>query len=167
MVFNFLNIRAMKYVIMISMCIGFSACFLSNDIAGNHTYKTECISVEADGSQILKAWGNGKNMAEASQQAQKKALNDVLFNGVFAGKPTCETRPLVTEVNARQKYTDYFDRFFSDNGNYKKFISSQSNMIDKVNDRKGAGQRVTQGVVVRVDLPSLRQQLIKDGIRSK
>ena len=32
-------------------------------------------------------------------------------------------RPLVTEVNAKERYEDYFNIFFMDNGEYKKYVS--------------------------------------------
>ena len=36
-----------------------------NKIAAYYSYDTECIAAETDGTQILKAWGDGTNKNEA------------------------------------------------------------------------------------------------------
>jgi hypothetical protein len=121
---------------------------------------------ELDGSVTLKAWGNGRNYFDAVEQAKKNAVNDVLFKGITEGKNECYPRPLVTEANARRIYETYFNRFFRDGGEYKRYISLKDEyLFNKLNrDRKGARQSVTQGVVVRVFRAELKEKLIKDGI---
>jgi hypothetical protein len=135
-------------------------------IAGNYTLKTECFGVELDGSQTLKSWGNGSNRKDAVEQAKKNAVRDVLFKGIYDGKQDCEKRPLILETNAQEKNENYFNTFFADNGEYKKYVSSKDEPIaQKISkDKKGAFQSVTYGVIVRVLRPQLKQQLIADGI---
>jgi hypothetical protein len=142
------------------------SCNSQKKIAGNYSYKTECLGIEMDGSQTVKAWGNGRNRFDAIEQARKNAVNDVLFNGIYEGKQDCEKRPVVAEVNARQKYEEYFNKFFSDGGEYKKFVSLKDERIgQKVSrDRKGARQSITHGVVVRVLRAELKQKMIEDKI---
>ncbi len=145
------------------------SCNTQKKIAGNYSYKTECLGIEMDGTQTVKAWGNGRNRFDAIEQAKKNAVNDVLFNGIYEGKQDCEKRPVVAEVNARQKYEEYFNKFFSDGGEYKNFVSLKDERIgQKVSrDRKGARQSVTHGVVVRVLRAELKQKMIEDGILKK
>lgn len=135
-------------------------------IAGNYVYKTECLGVELDGSQTLKAWGNGRNRADAIEQARKNAVRDVLFKGIIEGKQECEKRPLVAEINAQDKYSDYFFKFFADGGLYKDFVIKKDERIgDRIKrDKKGAVHSVTHGLVVRVLRAELKQKLIEDGI---
>jgi hypothetical protein len=142
------------------------SCNSQKKIAGNYSYKTECLGIEMDGSQTVKAWGNGRNRFDAIEQAKKNAVNDVLFNGIYEGKQDCEKRPVVAEVNARQKHEAYFNKFFADGGEYKKFVSLKDERIgQKISrDRKGARQSVTHGVVVRVLRAELKQKMIEDGI---
>jgi hypothetical protein len=134
--------------------------------AGNYTYKTECLGVEMDGSQTLKAWGNGRNRLDAVAQAKKNAVRDVIFNGINEGRQDCERRPLVPEVNAQRKYEDYFNKFFADGGEFKDFISlKDEKILDKISrDKQKARESVTHGLVVRVLRAELKQKLIADGI---
>lgn len=134
--------------------------------SGNYTYKTECLGLELDGSQTVKAWGNGRNRFDAVEQAKKNAVNDVLFNGIYEGKQDCEKRPVVSEVNARQKHENYFNNFFVDGGEYKNFVSlKDERILQKINrDRKGSRESVTHGFVIRVLRSELKQKMIQDGL---
>jgi hypothetical protein len=134
--------------------------------AGNYQYKTECLGVEGDGTQTVKAWGKGRNRFDAFDQALKNAIFDVIFNGINNGSSECEMRPLVPEVNARQKYEVYFDKFFKDGGEYKKYISMRDEQIEHIinRERKEGVGTVTHSAVVIVKRPQLKAKLIADGI---
>ena len=143
-----------------------SILFSQKKTAGYYAYKTECLGVELDGSQTLKAWGNGRNRADAVEQAKKNALRDVIFKGTLEGKQDCNQKPIVFEINAQEKYEDYFNAFFADDGEYKNFISLKDERIfDKISrDRKKTSESVTNGVVVRVLRAELKKKLITDSI---
>lgn len=162
----------MKNLLIISLLFALfvlPSCNSQKQIAGNYSYKTECLGIEMDGSQTVKAWGNGRNRWDAIEQAKKTAVRDVLFNGIYEGKQDCEKRPVVAEVNAQQKYETYFNKFFADDGEYKKFVSLKDERIgQKISrDRKGARQSVTHGVVVRLLRAELKEKMIEDGILKK
>ena len=148
---------------MLELLIG---CSPQVRIAGNYQYKTECLGVEGDGTQTLKAWGSGRNRFDAFDQALKNAIFDVLFKGITDGKSECEMRPLVPEVNARQKYETYFDKFFQDGGEYKKYISMRDEQIEHIvnRERKEGIGTVTHSAIVIVKRPQLKAKLIADGI---
>jgi hypothetical protein len=135
-------------------------------IAGYYNYKTECLGVELDGSQTLKAWGNGRNRDDAVEQAKKNAIRDVIFNGIREGKQDCNQKPLIFEVNAQEKYEDYFNAFFADGGEYKNYVSLRDERIgDKLNrDRKKTSESVTNGLIVRILRAGLKVKLIADNI---
>lgn len=158
------NLNHIKIIFVISIVL--ISCNAQKKIAGNYSYKTECLGIEMDGSQTVKAWGNGRNRFDAIEQAKKNAVNDVLFNGIYEGKQDCEKRPVVAEVNARQKHEAYFNKFFADDGKYKKYVSLKDERIGQKlsRDRKGSRQSVTHGVVVRVLRAELKQKMIEDGI---
>lgn len=122
-----------------------------------------CMGVELDGSQTLRVQGYGRNRADAKEQAQKNAVWAVIFDGIREGSGGCETRPLVTEVNARERYEDYFNIFFADNGEYKKYVSlrdTKKRSGGKVKDKTGYSYDLT----VRVLRSELKARLKADNV---
>lgn len=125
-------------------------------------FETTCLGIEQDGSQTLRAWGKGRNKADAIEQAKKNAVSDVLFKGI-KGSGECNQTPLVLEVNGRERYAKYFNPFFSDGGEYKQFVvEEKSNEASRIKARGSAMEN--WGIIVTVDREGLRQQLEKDGI---
>lgn len=159
-----------KKTLICSLALGallLTGCRSSQKISSSFAtfdFKTTCMGVAHDGTQALRAWGTGADKSRAVEQAKKNAVFDVIFNGI-PGDKGCRQTPLVTEVNARERYSQYFDRFFSPGGEYTKFVRESS-------DRDGsrvisAGtSRQNYGVVVDVDVTGLRRQLIDDGVLS-
>jgi hypothetical protein len=159
----------MKNLVNIILFISFLIlpyCSPKNKIAGDYSFKTECLGVEMDGSQTVKAWGKGKNRSDAIEHAMKVAVRDVLFNGIYSGSQECEKRPVLPEVNVQMKNEAYFNNFFSDGGDYEKYVSTKDGGVTGKNApvRKDATSGVTYGVVIRVLRSELRQKMIDDGI---
>ena len=156
----------MKNILIISFSLViYSGCNLY-DISSSYSYKTECFGTELDGSQTVKAWGTGRNRFDAVEQAKKNAVNDIIFKGINNGEQSCQMRPLIIEVQAREKYEDYFNVFFADDGKYLEFVSLKDERIlqkisrDWVKSREG----VTNGIMLRVLRSDLKQQLFEDKI---
>lgn len=127
------------------------------------SYETQCISIEQDGSQTLRVWGKGRNRSDAIEQAKKDAVYEIIFKGVQNGNDGYNLRPLIVEVNAREKYREYFDIFFMDGGEYLKYISMADRKVGSTKKQKNSVQ-VKYCVTVRVLIPELRQRLVNDGI---
>lgn len=126
-------------------------------------YSVKCLGVELDGSQTLRVMGYGRNRADAKEQAMKNAVWAVIFDGVRDGVEGCNTRPLVTEVNARERYEDYFNIFFADNGEYLKYVSlrdTKKRSGGKVKDKIGYSYDLT----VRVLRSELKARLKADNV---
>ena len=68
------------------------------------SFETVGLGSERDGSMTVRAWGKGKDKADALEQARKNALYDVIFKGVKKGEGTFNARPIIYEVNAETKY---------------------------------------------------------------
>lgn len=132
-------------------------------ISGYYSYDTECLGKNYDGTQIVKTWGTGDDIKSAQIRAYQEALNDILFEGIRNGNSDCEVRPLVTEVNALEKYESYFNHFFSEKGNYRDFIKQTRNN-KKVLRNNRSNMKEAYAYVIEVDVPSLRQQLRTDDI---
>lgn len=135
--------------------------------AGYYSFETECIGTELDGSFTVKAWGAGRNRFDAVDQAKKNALWDVLFKGITIGRGNCDPRPMITEVNAEQRYHAYFNSFFSDEaGIYKEFVSHKDERLrDRLFRRRlRSDVAVNYSVTLRVLRAELYDKLIEDGI---
>lgn len=131
-----------------------------------YTYATHCLGVELDGSQTLLAWGEGKNKADAEEQAKKNAVRDVLFKGINAGKSDCTKVPLVNTPNAQRKYEDYFNAFFADGGDYLSYVTmADQKKFGKNKERYQYGEK--RSVIVRVLRSELKKRLQDDGILPK
>lgn len=151
----------------LGVAAGLSSCSkkVTTPIAASAAYssfETQCLGVEGDGSQTLRAWGKGTSKGDAIEQAKKNAVSDVLFKGI-RGTGECNQTPLVPEVNARERYAEYFNPFFSDGGEYRKFVKEEKG--NEASRLEAKGKSITNyGVIVTVDREGLRQQLEKDGV---
>lgn len=151
--------------LVLTSCIYITGCS-QKTVAPYYTYKTECMGVELDGSQTVKAWGNGRNKLDAVEQAKKNAVRDVIFHGLESKNKGCNSKPLTYELNAEERHEAYFQVFFADDGAYKNYISLQDERIlDKLSrDKKKTSESVTHGLVVRVLRAELKEKLKQDGI---
>lgn len=157
-----------KIAMLLSVCMSLYtfSCKSPTKIDGSMayaTFETECLGVGLDGTQTLRAWGTGKNQADATEQAKKNALRDVIFKGIRSGSAECNQRPLIFEVNAQEKYEYYFNAFFTDGGEYTNYV----NLGNEKKTSKIKASNKTQenwGVVVRVNRAELRNKLVQDGI---
>lgn len=123
----------------------------------------ECLGVEGDGSQTLRVTGTGRNKTDAKEQAKKDAVAAVIFNGIRSGMGGCDTRPLISEHNARDKYAEYFNIFFMDGGEYKKYVSMEDRKRRSDNKSKNKlfkNYRLT----IRVHRNELESRLKEDGV---
>ena len=125
--------------------------------------QVECLGVELDGSQTVRVLGAGRNRADAIEQAKKNAVNAVLFTGIRGGKAGCDMRPLVPEVNAREKYEEYFNIFFMDKGEYMKYVSMEDKRRGSSVKSKTKNEKMYR-ITVRVLRNELKSRLRADGI---
>jgi hypothetical protein len=164
---NIITIMYKKLLVISLIALSFCSCKSSSTTTDSFvSYETSCIGIEQDGSETLRAWGEGKNKADAVEQAKKNAVYDIIFKGINAGCRTCNVKPLINEVNAREKYEQYFNIFFMDGGEYKKYISSEDEKI-ATKERQNYKLGNKYGVTVRVLRSELKERLISDGILKK
>ena len=131
-------------------------------------YEPECLGVELDGSQTLRVWGVGRNKKDAVEQAKKDAVRAVVFKGIRNGISGCNTKPVLMEVNAEEKYEDYFNVFFMDGGEYLKYISMKDekrvNLFKKDKEKEKGQHCVKYGITVRVLRSELKKRFENDNI---
>lgn len=164
-IFNKLIILA----VMMVMCLCDS--MAQSTTSAYYDYEAECLGVELDGSQTLRIWAVGSNKKDAVEQAKKNAIRIVIFKGIQSGLSGCNTKPILYEVNAEEKYEDYFNSFFMDGGEYSKYISMKDvkrvNMFKRDKDKEKSRHFVKYGVTVRVLRSELKKRLEIDNVLQK
>lgn len=132
----------------------------------DYDFKCRCLGVEMDGSTTLESFGKGKNYIDASEQAKKNAVWEVIFYGIKEGNGGCSADPLIFTPGAKDMYEDFFNDFFKDKGSYSNFVSlADEKLQNKVKRNVKKGNEVQQRmVVVRVDRAGLKKHLKTNNI---
>lgn len=125
-------------------------------------YDIECAGTGQDGTFLVKVWSYSKKASVAAEQSRKNAVHGVIFKGI-AGKSGCPSqRPLTKNVNLINEQSDYFEKFFSDNGgDYMKYVLNAGNVQQ---ESVKIGKEYKVGVVISVAKDQLRKDLEKAGI---
>lgn len=124
-----------------------------------YNWETIFVKSEFNGSEIYKYYGAGKNKSESVHQAEVDVLKALIFKGI-SGSP--DSRPLLFEVNAEEKYRSYFASFFEKGGEYKNFVELYKNGNLNNNDRLKTGKRndrKKKGIEIIVKRAELRRTL--------
>jgi len=155
--------KILIFIFSCALCALITSCNTTNQLGAHYTYETECLGTELDGSYTLRAWGVGRSQVDAMEQARKNAVKDVIFNGITKGKGGCQIKPILTEVNAQEKYRDYFNKFFADHGAYDKYVNYKDKRAGS-SKRQRTDAEIKYGVIVRVKHAELREKLINDNL---
>lgn len=87
-------------------------------------YHGECVGVEYDGYVQLKMTNSEKRYS--LNQAEKEAVHLLLYSG-FVGSKNCQTQPpILRNEEEIKKFKAIESEFFSDNGNWRRFVKSNS-----------------------------------------
>ena len=164
-----MKLSAKSFTLLATICLlAFAVCKTPTEISreyGSYGFATQCIGTDPDGNQILRTWGNGISKAKAIEQAKRKAVETVILKGINDGAGGCDRRPLVNEVNAREKYEEYFNAFFREGGAYNKYVTLEEKRTSRIKSQNA--EMEAWSVVVIVKLPQLKQRLIDDNMISK
>lgn len=155
-----------KYLFILASAVVallFAACGAHRSQA-YYDYESKVIQAHGDGTYVIRAWGRGRNAAHSYEVAQKQALQDVIFSGVQAQSSNIEhLKPLCYDMNAREKYEDYFNAFFAEKGPWKQFIAMKDRRTFTTNRSRTDAQTLGQ-VTVTVYRADLKRKLQEDGI---
>ena len=122
------------------------------------------MSANLDGSYVIRVQVRAKDGVVAFTEAQRKAVQEVIFDGVKAGNSgITDLKPLCFDRNAREKYEDYWNAFFSDNGPWKEYASYKDRRAVTTRYERD-GRQMIETCTVTVDRAGLKKKLIADGI---
>lgn len=157
----------MRTMVQLTMIFVMTLCMSvdvqAQSVASFHDQPVECLGVELDGSQTLRSMGSGNTKFDAVEQAKKNAVWAVIFNGIRQGKAGCDMRPLLNEVNAKEKYEEYFNIFFADGGEYKKYVSMEDQKRRSKDKSKNKYYK-NYTITVRVLRSELKARLKQDNV---
>ena len=125
---------------------------------------SQVLSANYDGSYVIRVQVRSKDGVVAFRDAERKAVQEVIFDGVMAANQGVQDlKPLCFDMNAREKYEDYWNAFFSDNGPWKEFASYKDRRAVTTRYERDGRQMIETGTVT-VDRAGLKKKLIEDGI---
>lgn len=157
----------MKKLFLLSIVLG---CFCLNTAAkgpkqkkadadtDKFRYELEYVKTAGTGMVNVKVWSYSKRPSIAAEQDKKNAVHGVIFKG-FAGNGSTQY-PLVKDPAALSDHAEFFDAFFADGGEYRRYVS---NVVGPVETMKiGKEYKIATEVTVNKNL--LRQHLEKANI---
>lgn len=152
----------MKKIIILffAACITAVSCHTSYNATATYSDSaTKFMKLDGDGSITVRVSAQGRNYGDAWEQAGKRAVREVIFKGIQVPNNSFMSKPLITEVNAEEKYEQFFNIFFTDKGDYSKFVSGADRRATSSVETK-ADAMVKQTITVRVLRTELKQYLI-------
>lgn len=160
----------MKRILSLISIVLLISCFSasSKDKADKDTdiwrYEIEAVSTGTEGSYLVKVWSYSKKPVLAIEQAKKNAVHGIVFKG-FAGKQRVSgQKPLAIDPNIEVEQQEFFKLFFADGGNYLRFVQLTNDGSIAAEDRLKVGKEYKIGVIVSVNVSSLRKNLEDAGV---
>lgn len=130
----------------------------------NYDYPSQVLSANYDGTYVLRVYVRSRNAAIAFTDAQRKAVKEVIFDGVKpASNGIAALQPILFDMNAERKYEDYFNAFFADNGEWTKYASLHDKRTGTTHYKRD-GRQMLEVVTVSVDRAGLKAKLTADKI---
>lgn len=122
------------------------------------------LSAHYDGSYVIRVQVRAKDGVVAFKEAQRKVVKEIIFDGVKAANAGVEDlKPLCFDLNAREKYEDYWNAFFSDEGPWQEFTSYKDRRVVTTRYERDGRQMVETGTVT-VNRAAIKKKLQEDGI---
>jgi len=134
----------------------------ANKDTQQYRYDITCAGVGAQGTYLVKVWSYCKKQkpAIATEQSRKNAVHGVIFKGFSGSTQGCPSqRALASDPTIEQQHSDFFKKFFSDGGDYQKYVLTSERV-----ERIQVGKEYKIGVVVSVAKDQLRKDLEAAGI---
>lgn len=123
-------------------------------------YELECAGNGVQGTYLVRVWTYDKKQKDAQAACARNAVHGVIFKGFAGGDGCIGQKALVPTPGAEMEFEDYFRLFFSDNGEYRKYVSivAGSELCEKV------GKEYRAGAIVSIQKDELRKALEAAGV---
>lgn len=130
----------------------------------SYDFPSKVLSVNYDGTYVIRTQVRARNAAIAFTDAQRKVLKEVMFDGVAAGSNGVEAlQPLCFDKNIQAKHEAYFQAFFADGGEWTKYASLKDKRTATTTYARN-GKQMVETVTVTIDRAAVKAKLQADGI---
>jgi len=154
-----------KYVFILIFTVGFQQfAFSQGNNPTNYNYEIQFLKTGLQGTELFKVYSYCKKEKDCIENAKVDAVKAILFKGIPGSGITA---PMVNEVGAEEKYSDYFKEFLKPGGKYLNYVSISNDGSINENDRFKVGKQLKIGVIVSVQKANLRKELEAAGIVKK
>ena len=127
-------------------------------------YEIEPVNVGTQGTYLIKVWTFSTNPGAAIEQSKKNAIHGIIFKGFAAIPGVPGQKALSTDPNTEDANFEFFRSFFMDGGKYMKFVTVTNDGAIAAGDIIKMGNLYKIGLIVSVDVASLRKNLEDEGI---
>ena len=127
-------------------------------------YEVSTVQVGSDGTKLVKVWGYGRNVKKAMLQAKKNAVHACIFRGLPGSESAMQTPALCKDSADFEKNREYFSAFFSDNGDFIKYINMTTDTTPSGTDMRQVRSGYKVALYIQVMYDNLRKRLEDDGI---
>lgn len=155
--------KKLSFFIAVAAMVLFAGCGAKRSQAYYDAPST-VLSANYDGSYVIRVQVRARNAAIAFTDGQRKAVKEVIFEGVKAGNNgISDLKPLCFDKNAQEKYEDYWNAFFSDGGEWTKYANLKDKRTTTTRYQRD-GRQMIETVTVSVYRAELKKKLQEDGI---
>ncbi len=127
-------------------------------------YELEAMPTGVQGTYLIKVWTYSVEPMPNIEQVKRNAVHGIIFEG-FKGKPGIPGQvAIASDPKIETEKADYFNAFFADGGDYKKFVDPVNNGAIAAEDRMRMGKVFKIGMVCTVKAAALRKHLEEAGV---
>lgn len=160
----------MKPVLFLLLFVlGISRNYSQSSLAGTGegNYEIECIGVGKQGEKIVKIWTYSNTPDLDLSRALKNAIHGITFKGYDGNDKGCASfQALIGEASsASEKQKEFLNRFLTEGGGYKDYVSPVANGNISPGDRLKLGKgKYKLGLIVTVKVDALRNYYRNNGL---
>ena len=158
--------RKLLYFVLCTLVLSLASCGAKRSQAF-YDQPSRVLSADYNGTYVVRTQVRSKDAVTAFYDAQRKVVKEIIFDGIqAANNGVSDLKPLCLDMNAQEKYEDYWNAFFSDNGPWKQFTSYSKRRVVTTRYERDGRQMVETGTVT-VDRAGIKKKLQEDGIIPK
>lgn len=153
------NLMIVVLLCLVTFCFAQSKKKANKDTE-HFRYEIECAGNGTQGTYLVKVWSYSKKANVAAEQCKKNAVHGIIFKGYTSKNGCVAQRAMASNPGVEMEHAEFFDLFFSENGEYLKYVALTAGTQEIIK----VGKEYKVGVVVSVSKDALRKALESAGV---